>query len=88
MIREGLLVLSSNSGRYAIADASEGMDLTSGTICEIFFGPRGEWIRGSVEHESGIYAEEGNPRGHGGYYFIGPGGIVGLCTGMKVRVRT
>jgi hypothetical protein len=89
MICEGLLVLSSNSGRYAIADPEHGMDLTSGTSCEIFFGTRGEWIKGTVEHDaSGIYAEEGNPRGHGGYYFIGPGGIVGLCVGMKVRVRT
>jgi hypothetical protein len=88
MIREGLLVLSSNSGRYAIADANEGMDLTSGTVCEIFFGSRGEWIKGSIEHEaSGIYAEEGNPRGHGGYYFIGAGGIVGLVVGMRIRVR-
>lgn len=88
MIREGLLVLSSNSGRYALGDAEEGMDLTGGTVCEIFFGPRGEWIKGSVEHASGIYAEEGLPQGHSGYYFIGPAGIVGLVVGMRVRVRS
>ncbi len=85
---EGLLVLSSNSGRYTIGDPQEGIDLTSGTICEIFFGSRGEWIKGTVEHDAhGIYAQEGNPRGHGGYYFIGPGGICGLVAGMRVRVR-
>jgi hypothetical protein len=84
---EGILSLSPNTGRYSIGEGETGIDITSGTVCEIFFGQRGEWIKGSVEHAQGIYAEEGNPHGHGGYYFIGPGGIVGLCVGMHVRLR-
>lgn len=82
---EGLLVLSRNSGRYALGDAQEGRDLTSGTVCDIFLD-RG-WIRGSIEHTGELYAEEGNLHGHSGYYFIGPGGICGLCAGMRVRLR-
>ncbi len=84
---EGILSLSPNTGRYSIGEGENGLDITSGTVCEIFFGPRGEWIKGSVEHAQGIYAEEGNREGHGGYYFIGPGGIVGLCVGMRMRIK-
>ncbi len=51
---EGILSLSPNTGRYSIGEGENGLDITSGTMCEIFFGPRGEWIKGSVEHAQGI----------------------------------
>ncbi len=84
-MQEGLLVLSTNTGRYALNSmlGQEGHDITSGTSLEIFLG--GRWWAGTVEHSGGIYAEDGNPQGINGYYFISMGGICGLCVGMRVR---
>ncbi len=54
-MKEGTLVASSNSGRYAIDDPEHGQDLTGGQVLEIFLG--GVWISGSIEHAGRLYAE-------------------------------
>ena len=83
---EGILVVSTNRGRYAIDDPIDGSELTSGTVCEIFLS--GQWIAGSVEHSGYLYADETTGKTVKGYYFIASnGGVCGLCTGMKVRVK-
>jgi Domain of unknown function (DUF5348) len=82
---EGILVASSNRGRYALNDAEEGCDLTSGDVCEVWLG--GQWARGSIEHTHSLYADEVTNRIERGYYFRAEGGgICGLCVGMKVRL--
>jgi hypothetical protein len=83
---EGLLALSTSSGRYAIGNPG-GRELTSGDRCEILLG--GQWIAGSIEH-NGEYAVEQHVvsawRIRGYAFSADNGGSCGLCTGMKVRV--
>jgi hypothetical protein len=85
MREEGLLVLSTNPGRYALNSrlGMEGHDISSGTALEVFLG--GRWWPGTVEHATNIYAVDEYKRGVNGYYFISAGGITGLCVGMRVR---
>ena len=86
---EGILIMSSNRGRYAFQDAPEGPygDLTSGDRCEILLG--GHWIAGSIEHSGSIYVDEDLPyKAHRGYFFVADADRrpCGLCLGMKVRM--
>ncbi|HYU76722.1 MAG TPA: DUF5348 domain-containing protein [Ktedonobacteraceae bacterium] len=55
-MKEGILVASSNSGRYAVDDPEHGQDLTGGQVLEIFLG--GVWISGSIEHGGKLYATQ------------------------------
>ena len=83
-MKEGILVASSNSGRYAIDDPEHGQDLTDDQVLEIFLG--GVWISGSIKHAGRLYTVEGMKLQRG-YYFIASGGeVCGLCVGMKARV--
>jgi hypothetical protein len=84
-ITEGILVVSSNPGRYAINEPS-GRDLTSGNVCQILLG--GHWIAGSIEGGA-VYSIEALPHQEvKGYYFTADNGErCGLCTGMQVRIR-
>ena len=82
---EGVLVASTTPGRYAIGNAETGADVTAGQPCEILLG--GQWLRGSVEYDTGRYAVEG-PRATRGYFFIAQmGGVCGLCVGMQLRLH-
>jgi len=72
-IRQGTLVLSSNSGRYALEDTFddvEDLDITAGLVCDIKLGEG--WIHGSVEHAGQIYAKDGIPAGYGRLLFHRP----------------
>jgi len=76
-MQEGIVVASSNSGRYAMDDPEHGQDVTGGQMVEIFLG--GVWISGSIEHGGRPYTVEGM-KPQRGYYFIADGGEVGgLC---------
>jgi Domain of unknown function (DUF5348) len=83
------LVASSTRGRYALDDPFEGHDITSGEPIAILLN--GRWVDGSVEYASNTYAapyQESSRLTLSGYYFVGlHGGVCGLCTGMKVRLR-
>jgi len=85
---EGVLIPSSNRGRYAVKDAPEGpyIDLTSGDMCEALLGR--QWIIGVIEHSAEMYADPDLPyKAHRGYYFLAhDGSVCGLCMGMRVRV--
>ncbi len=72
-MQQGKVVLSSNRGRFALG-SPDGMDLTSGCVCEIKF--HGRWVKGRIEH------------GRNGYYFLGPSEKTTclLMVGMLVRV--
>jgi Domain of unknown function (DUF5348) len=85
-MKEGKLVHSTNSGRYAIDDPQTGDEIGKGQICDIFLG--GIWIKGRIEHSGNIYASEGTAQqAYSGYYFSADnGGICGLCTNMKIRI--
>ena len=85
-MREGLLVPSSNRGRYAIGNPEIGPDLTAGDTCEVLFG--GRWIPGSVEHAP-VYSIGALPHQKvNGYFFVArTGETCGICTGMRVRIR-
>ena len=82
--RVSTLVPSTSRGRYALDDPVHGQDVTAGNVLQVLLG--GHWIRGSIEHASGLYALE--PAAHSvssGYYFLASeGSICGLCAGMKV----
>ena len=83
--REGTLVLSNNTGRYALDDAVWGPDITAGMALDVWLG--GHWVGGRVEHTGRLYAQPDEPAGRAGYYFRGADGAVcGLCVGMRVRV--
>ena len=90
---EGTLVLSNNSGRYAIDDAVYGRDLTTGDAVIVMAGDA--WVEGFVEHSSaydteGVYAAEMVNYSMTivvGYFVrLESGGVLGLCSGMRVRV--
>jgi hypothetical protein len=87
-MKEGTLVASSNSGRYAIAteESEEGLDITSGQTLDVYLGDR--WIAGSVEHASYLYAIEsiGRPAQRGYYFQAKNGGRCGLVVGMRIRI--
>ena len=85
--KEGKLVHSTNSGRYAIDDPETGGEVVRGQKCAIFLG--GNWIHGVVEHRGNLYAIEGPAQqAYSGYYFIADeGGICGLCNDMKIRMH-
>jgi hypothetical protein len=94
-MKEGTLVASSTSGRYALGDPLIGPEITSGTSLAIEIG--GQWIWGSVEYTHALYVNMGmqylgepprTPRILDGYYFVSRGdlGICGLCVGMHVRI--
>ena len=83
-MKEGFLVASSNSGRYAMDDPEHGQDLTGGQALEICLG--GVWIAGSIEHAGRLYAIEGMKPQRGYYFIASDGEVCGLCVGMKVRV--
>lgn len=87
-MKEGKLVHSSNSGRYAMNDPETGSEVTNGQVCEVFLG--GTWIPGSIEHSGNLYAIEGTTQqAFSGYYFISDaGGVCGLCIDMKVRISS
>lgn len=81
MARTGILVASTNRGRYAIDHAS-GVDVTAGTRLIVLLGSH--WISGTVEHGQVYSGEDGIERG---YYFIADSGeCCGLCVGMQVQV--
>lgn len=84
-MNEGILVPSSNRGRYAIG-SPDGPDLTSGQPCEIYLG--GSWIAGHIEHAAGLYIDPDLPyKAHRGYYFVTLSvGVCGLCCGMRIRL--
>lgn len=87
------LVVSSNSGRYAI-DEPTGQDITSGVALDVYLA--GQWVEGTVEHAMEIYANRGlrflgdkapDEKAIEGYYLVTEGGgICGLCVGMTVRI--
>jgi Domain of unknown function (DUF5348) len=77
-MKEGFLVASSNSGRYAMGDPEHGQAL------EICLG--GVWIAGSIEHAGRLYAIEGMKPQRGYCFIASDGEVCGLCAGMKVRV--
>lgn len=73
--RKGFLVPSTTQGRYALDDAQEGPELTSGRRVAVWLG--GNWANGSIEFSKRL----------GGYYFIATdGSVCGLCTDMRVRL--
>ena len=79
------LVVSTNRGRYALDDP-EGQDITAGDRIAVWLG--GQWTLGSVEHAGSLYVNESSRRAERGYYFVARnGGVCGLCTGMRVRLR-
>jgi Domain of unknown function (DUF5348) len=92
----GVLVASTNRGRFALDDPQEGADITSGQALDIWLA--GQWIPGRVEHMTECYPgqsmtrlfqpeSELGPRTVHGYYFLADkGGICGLCIGQKVRL--
>ena len=91
--QEGTLVLSTNSGRYAINDPVDGRDLTNGDAVIVMAGD--SWVHGWIAHSSehstaGVYAAERAKYDHikivGYYVQLEAGGVLGLCSGMKVRV--
>lgn len=92
-----LFASSNTRGRFAL-DSEDGPELTSGQALDIYLN--GKWIPGRVEHMTACYPgqsltrlfqpdSELGPRVIHGYYFIAPNdlGIVGLCIGMKVRLK-
>ncbi len=85
-MREGILVQSSNRGRYAIGDPDTGPDLTTGNTLEVLIG--GRWIPGSVAHAP-VYAIAALPHQKvSGYFFVTrTGETCGFCAGMRVRTR-
>jgi Domain of unknown function (DUF5348) len=85
--RDGILVPSTNRGRYALDTADDSMELTSGQACEVWLG--GQWMGGRIEHGGGLYATGDATTPSRGYYVqFTDGGICGLCVGMRVRVGT
>src|SRR6516225_720478 len=54
--RVSTLVPSTSRGRYALDDPVHGQDVTAGNVLQVLLG--GHWIRGSIEHASGLYALE------------------------------
>ena len=48
------LVTSTNRGRYALDDPQTGHEITSDEVLSVLLG--GQWIEGSVEHGSELYA--------------------------------
>jgi len=60
-LESGDLVISTNLGRYSIADAQYGPDLTGGTRIEVEVADR--WLGGIVEHSSSVEV---------GYYAMTP----------------
>ncbi len=82
----GIIVPSSTKGRYAI-HTSDGVDLSEGDHVEISLAD--QWLPGQVktsQDNAGIYvAQDGAYAGN--FVILDRGGIVGLCTGMKVRLR-
>jgi hypothetical protein len=81
------LVISSTRGRYALDDAEQGQDITSGQALAIMLN--GRWIEGSIEHARGLYALEqaAQPASRGYYFLANDGNVCGLCARMRVRVR-
>jgi hypothetical protein len=79
------LVPSTSQGRYALDDPVTGQDVTSGDVLQVLLG--GQWVKGRVEHASGLYVLEhvAHPVTSGYYFLACNGGICGLCAGMKVR---
>ncbi|MBA3822581.1 MAG: DUF5348 domain-containing protein [Ktedonobacterales bacterium] len=88
--KTGELVLSTNPGRLALNDPQYGPDLTGGTRIAVLVA--NTWVAGRVEHSSdasvGAYAlEQGQGLPAYGYFvLLDAGGVVGLCTGMTVRL--
>lgn len=83
---EGVLVPSSNRGRYAIS-RPDGVDLTSGARIEVWLGD--QWIAGTVEHGRDTYVVETRthePPKVGYYFWSDDDAVCGLCVGMKVRL--
>jgi hypothetical protein len=82
----GILAPSSRSGCYAI-HVSDGVTLENEDCIEIFLAD--QWLAGKVKQsqgDAGIYVAQGGA--YAGYFVIlDRGGIVGLCTGMEVRLR-
>jgi len=79
------LVTSTNRGRYALDDPQTGHEITSGEVLSVLLG--GQWIEGSVEHGSELYASARSGQMEKGYYFLDRNGqICGLCAGMKVQM--
>ena len=56
-MKEGKLVHSTNSRRYAIDDPETGAEVVQGQVCQIFLG--GNWVKGSVGHSGNLYVIEG-----------------------------
>jgi hypothetical protein len=84
---EGMLIASSNRGRYAVQDAEQGsyLDLTSGMPCEVWLG--GNWVAGTIEHGALYIIRDLSSTASRGYYFVDTiGERCGLCLGMKVRL--
>jgi hypothetical protein len=85
-MNEGILIASSNRGRYAF-DEDMGPpypDITSGQPLDVYLG--GRWIPGRIEHAGAVYVTNDN-RVMAGYYFLAEqGGDCGLAVGMKVRI--
>lgn len=74
MTRTGILVASTNRGRYAI-DYARGVDVNAGARLMVLLGSH--WISGTVEHGQVYSGEDGIERG---YYFIADSGeCCGLC---------
>ncbi len=81
MARTGILVASTNRGRYAI-DHAIGVDVMAGTRLIVLLGSRR--VSGTVEHGLVYNGEDGIERG---YYFIADSGeCCGLCVGMQIQV--
>ena len=88
----GHLVSSTNPGRYAIDDMQYGPGLTTGTDVEVLIGEH--WYRGQIQHSqlmsaSGMYAiTDGVAHGVFVGYFLqlNNGSVLGLCTGMQVKI--
>lgn len=75
--QEGILVPSTNRGRFALDDAVEGRDITSGDVVSLLVD--GQWVAGQVEHSL---------KHHGGYYLLAHNGnTYPLRAGMKARLR-
>jgi hypothetical protein len=80
MARTGILVASTNRGRYKL-DHAGGVDVTAGTRLIVLLASH--WIAGTVEHGLVYSGESGIERG---YYFIADSGkCCGLCLGMQVQ---
>ncbi len=76
-----------NPGRYAVSVAglppTGYPDLTANMLVEVYLG--GHWIQGNIQYGN-VYAAPLD-ESIGGYYFAArDGSVVGLCTGMHVRI--